>query len=198
MDLFDTDNRMRKVKKPSLSNKAELKKITVQKYRDSICFDAIKDLPKNDEVMSYVSMGLSDAGSFLNSVYEINGAIKEAVICSWTISKINIDRILDFLDSGKIQKLHFLMNDGLLKTNSTKPIYAKLRMEFDKRTDKVSYAVANSHAKIQLYHFENGNFVTISGSGNWTENPRIENYILIGGEKTYNFNANWIKEVING
>ena len=41
------------------------------------------------------------------------------------------------------------------------------------------------------------NYLTISGSGNWSENPRIENYIIIGGESSYDFNCDWIKKIIN-
>lgn len=196
LDLFQ-ENKIVKVKGVSLSNKPALKKIARMEYRNNICIDAIKEFPKENEVSSFVSKGLSDAGSFLNAVYQKEGAIKEAVICTWTISKTNIQRILDFVDEGKIEKLYFLINDGLLNTNSTKPIYAFLRLEFDKRKDKISYAVANTHAKIQMYK-TNEKYITISGSGNWSENPRIENYILIGGAESYNFNSGWVKDLMNG
>ncbi len=100
------------------------------------------------------------------------GTIKEATIATWTISKNNVQKLLNYIDEGKIKKLNVLINDGLLKTNSTKPIYAFMRLEFDKRKDKISYSVANSHAKIQMYESEKGKFTTISGSGNWSEKPK--------------------------
>lgn len=196
IDLFGDSEKMTKVKKPSISGGNDFKKIRRQESRNDIAFNAIERLPENEEVMSFVSMGMSDAGGFLNVVNRTRGVILEACIATWTISKNNIDRILDFVDKGKIKKLSFLINDGLLKTNSTKPIYAYLRQEFDKRSEVISYSVANCHAKIQLYKTTE-HTITISGSGNWSENPRVENYILIGGEQTYDFNKNWINLLIN-
>lgn len=191
MELFENYNKTIKIKDNSKSSKKIQKKF----LRDVECFSALKEIPNDGEICSFVSRGLSDAGSFLYAVSEIEGVIKEAVIATWTISKNNIIKILDYVDSGKIEKLYFLLNDGMLKTNSTKPIYAFLRNEFDKRKNKIKYAVANSHAKIQMYKTEK-KYITISGSGNWSENPRIENYIIICDEETYNFNAKWIKELL--
>lgn len=193
LGLFnDEENKMIKVKKDSMSSKKELKHL----IRDTNCYEALKKFPEDNEIASFVSMGLSDAGSFLFAFYECEGVIDEAIIATWTISKNNILKLLKYVDEGKINKLTVLINDGLLKTNSTKPIYALLRLEFDKRKDKISYVVANSHAKIQMYKSANGKYTTVSGSGNWSENPRIENYVLIGGEETFNFNKNWINKII--
>ena len=36
---------------------------------------------------------------------------------------------------------------------------------------------------------------TVIGSGNWTENPRIENYIIHNCEEIYKFNVDWINEI---
>lgn len=153
-------------------------------------------MPLENETQFFFSAGMSDAGSFLSAVCEFWGDIEEATICTWTISKFNVIRLLEYLDSGKIKKLNFLINDGLLKTNSTKPIYAFLYSEFKKRSDKVHFSVCNTHAKIQMYK-SNGKTITISGSGNWSENPRIENYILVGGVQAYDFNVNYVKDLIN-
>lgn len=196
MDLFNQEgNSIKKIKLDSISSKRELKSKFRQLNRDDNCLDAINEFPNKNEVQSFVSRGMSDAGSFLYSVIAKEGNISEAVIATWTISKNNIKRLLDYIDSGKIGKLYFLINDGLLKTNSTKPIYAFMRLEFDKRPDKIEYAVANSHAKIQMYKTAN-KYLTISGSGNWSENPRIENYIIIGGKEQYEFNTKWIKDLM--
>ena len=194
MDLFGDENKIVKVKSNSRASKSELNQLV----RDTNCYEALEKFPENNEVVSFVSQGLSDAGSFLFAFYEMEGTIKEATIVTWTISMQNVRKLLNYVDEGKILNLNVLINDGLLKTNSTKPIYAFMRLEFDKRKDKIKYAVANSHAKIQMYESENGKKTTISGSGNWSENPRIENYILLGGEYHYGFNTGWVKDIIHG
>ncbi len=197
MDLFGFDNdsaKINKIRKESRAAKREAKANFKQQSRDQNCKDAIDSaggLPAEHEVQSFVSRGMSDAGSFLHVVLDKHKIIDEAVIATWTISRKNIDRLLLALDSGEIKHLTFLINDGLLKTNSTKAIYAYLCIEFNKRADKIKYNVANSHAKIQCYKCGE-NYYTISGSANWSENPRIENFILIGGKQQYEFNKSWI------
>ena len=196
LDLFE-ENKIMKIKQDSKSSKKSIIKIHRQLRRDDNCLNAIDEFPKEGEIQSFVSKGLSDAGSFLYAINKLEGVIEEAVIATWTISKNNILKLLEYVDDGSIKKLTVLINDGLSKTNSTKPIYAFMRLEFDKRKDKISYAVANSHAKIQMYKTSTKH-LTISGSGNWSENPRIENYIIISGKETYDFNVGWVKDIING
>lgn len=193
MDLFGHENKIKKVNKKSISSKAEMKKIERLLYRDKHCKEVV-DFPNNDEVSIYVSRGLSDAGSFLYAFYEKFGIIEEAFIATWTISKANVLKLIEYVDSGKIKNLTFLLNDGMLETSSTKPIYGLLRVEFDKRKN-IKYSVANSHAKVQAYK-SGETMITISGSGNWSLNPRIEDYVLIGGEKTFNFTKNWIQDLM--
>lgn len=197
-DLFEIgeENKIKKIKGDSISNKSELKSLARQLNRDINCLEAIELFPKENEICSFVSKGMSDAGSFLYAINEKLGVIEELTICTWTISKNNIKRLLDYVDEGKVLKLNFLINDGMLNTNSTKPIYAFMRLEFDQRKDKIKYSVVNSHAKIQMYKVAE-NYLTISGSGNWSENPRIENYIIIGGKNSYDFNYKWINDIIN-
>lgn len=192
MDLFGHENKIKKVNKKSISSKAEMKKIDRLLYRDKHCKEVV-DFPSNDEVSIYVSNGLSDAGSFLYAFYEKFGIIEEALIATWTISRANVLKLIEYIDSGKIKNLTFLLNDGMLKTSSTKPIYGLLRVEFDKRN--IKYSVANSHAKVQAYK-SGETMITISGSGNWSLNPRIEDYVLIGGKKTFDFTKNWIQDLM--
>lgn len=193
-DLFDDEvDLQKKIKGDSISSK----KVERQLMRDTNCMEALESFPKNNEVCSFASKGLSDAGSFLFAFYELEGVIEEAVIATWTISKNNVKKLLDYVDEGRIKKLTVLMNDGLLKTNSTKPIYAYMCLEFDKRKDKISFAIANSHAKIQMYKSEKGKYATVSGSANWSENPRIENFIVLGGKEVFEYNRNWITDIVN-
>lgn len=193
MDLFGSENRMIKVKDDSKYSGNKEKKIVRQLFRDEHCSNAIIDFPNNSEVAIYISYGLSDAGSFLYAFYEKYGVIEEAYIATWTISKNNVLKLLDYVDSGKILNLTFLLNDGMLKTASTKPIYGLLRNEFDNRN--IKYAVANSHAKVQAYKSKKNSCV-ISGSGNWSLNPRIEDYVLIGGNDFFEFTKNWINKIV--
>jgi hypothetical protein len=41
----------------------------------------------------------------------------------------------------------------------------------------------------------NIDYITISGSGNWSENPRIENYTITNDKERFLFHQSWMLEV---
>ena len=54
-----------------------------------------------------------------------------------------------------------------------------------------------SHAKIAVLETEKGNYYTVEGSGNFSFNARLEQYIIDNDEKLFIFSNEWIKEVEN-
>ena len=137
MDLFgDTENKIKKVKKNSIYSRREIKQNLKLQYRKEHCKNVIIEFPENNEISVYISHGLSDAGGFCYAFIEKIGVIDEAYIATWTISKKNVEDLIKYLDEGKIKKLTFLLNDGMLKTANTKPIYARLRTEFNVKKKK--------------------------------------------------------------
>jgi hypothetical protein len=38
-------------------------------------------------------------------------------------------------------------------------------------------------------------YITVSGSGNWSENPRIENYCITNDQVKFEFHKSWMLEV---
>ena len=64
--------------------------------------------------------------------------------------------------------------------------------------DKIIFKVCNSHAKTFSCSDMEGNYYTITGSGNWTINPRIEMYHIFNIKEMYNFNKEWMLELLIG
>jgi len=52
-----------------------------------------------------------------------------------------------------------------------------------------------SHAKINILETEKGNYYSIEGSGNFSYNARLEQYIIDNDKKLFDFSNEWIKEV---
>ena len=197
MTLFDYDAPVTKVRIEARAEKTKIKKEVKFEMRNENCINLILSaggFPEEGEIMQFVSDGASDTGGFFSALLEIYGEIDEMYLSTWTISMANVQRLLNAVDNGKLKKLYFLINDGLLKTNSTKAIWGAINESFPKRG--IKYKAVNSHSKIFCCKVGDKYF-TISGSGNWSENPRIENYIIVGGEKSYNFNKKWMLEQIN-
>lgn len=198
MTLFDDGLiNITNIKIEARAERALLKKSHKAIQRNENCQNLIKSaggFPNEGEIISFLSNGASDTGGFFSSIIEEFGIIDEMYLSTWTISKQNVIRILDAIDAGQLKEFSFLINDGLLKTNSTKSIYSFLSDEFNAR--KIKFKAINSHAKIFCVRCGN-RYITVSGSGNWSENPRIENYMILGSKDIFNFNKSWMVEQVN-
>lgn len=58
-----------------------------------------------------------------------------------------------------------------------------------------TWTISNSHAKTFSISDKNGNFITVSGSANWSENPRIENFLILNDENLFNHHKDWMSEL---
>jgi len=195
MGLFDEIEEVSNVKIKARAEKREIKQSLKFSMRNDNLRNIINDcggLPENNELIEFVSDGTSDTGGFFSLIIEELGAIDEMYLSTWTISRENVLRILKEIDKGNLKHFEFLINNGLLKTNSTKSIWGLICNEFSKRG--IKYKAVNSHAKIFSVKIKN-RYITVSGSGNWSENPRIENYFIIGGKEAFDFNKNWMQEL---
>jgi hypothetical protein len=197
MGLFDDIEEVTTVKIAARAEKQAIKKSLKTLHRNENCETLIRlagGLPQNDEILNFVSDGSSDTGGFFTAILKEFGTIDEMYLSTWTISMQNVNRLLEAFDSRLVKEFSFLINDGLLKTNSTKAIWGAINEQFKARN--IKFRAVNSHAKIFCVRCKD-RFITVSGSGNWSENPRIENYFIIGGEQSFYFNKKWMLEQLN-
>lgn len=148
-------------------------------------------LPKKGECLLIKSNGTSDTGSLFHSMSE-TGTIEEMYLSTWIISRNNIDYICEQIDNGNIQSLTFIIS--VRQKQLKKANYAHMVEEFQKRP-QVKFRVCNCHAKTFSCKIGD-NYYTSTGSGNWTKNPRIENYIVINDKEPFLHNKEWMTELI--
>lgn len=194
MTLFENSIPVSNVRIAARAEKMKIRKDLRFSERNEKCKDLINSaggFPDNDEIVNLVSNGASDTGGFFTAILDEFGFIDELYVSTWTISMQNVQRLLEAFDTRKVKEFKFLINDGLLKTNSTKSIWGAINDLFPKRG--IEYRAVNAHAKIFCCRIGE-RYITVSGSGNWSENPRIENYFIIGGKQTFDFNKKWIVE----
>ena len=70
-------------------------------------------------------------------------------------------------------------------------------IELFAKSNKMKLAFAWSHAKIFLAKTKCGKHIVFEGSGNLSDNARIEQYILEDNRQIYDFHKSWINEIIN-
>jgi hypothetical protein len=62
--------------------------------------------------------------------------------------------------------------------------------------------IALCHAKVSVFvsaqeDADQKRYISINGSPNWTENPRIESGVVLCSKQTANMHIKWIMEMIN-
>jgi hypothetical protein len=155
--------------------------------------NSVNGLPKENEAVLIKTNGCSDTGSIYSEISNTFN-LDTLYLSTWIISKENIERILKDIDSGKLKKVFFVVSKRLKELKKSN--YAFLVEEFSKRKSNCFFRIANSHAKTFSVSTICGNNFTVTGSGNWTENPRIENYVIFNDIEVLNHNKEWMLEVL--
>jgi len=68
---------------------------------------------------------------------------------------------------------------------------ADILLKLDKENDNFKLIKKNSHAKVTLIKAKN-EYIVISGSGNYSTNPKIEQYTILKNKELYNFHKEWM------
>jgi hypothetical protein len=69
-------------------------------------------------------------------------------------------------------------------------------ISYSQKNKNTKVGFAWNHAKVFLAKTTSGKYIVFEGSGNLSDNARIEQYIIEDNEKTYNFHKKWITEIL--
>jgi hypothetical protein len=199
-DLFQVEHPKTSLKRTNngiaSAAKAAYKSEVKRTERDAEFKTILEDIggmPLKNQIASIKTNGLSDTGSIFRNLVN-NHKMNELFLATWIISPENINSICDAIDSGQLQSVVMVCStrmDELKKAHAN-----KLKEEFLKRNTKISFKICNSHAKVFSISDFKGNNYTICGSGNWTENPRIEYYLILNNDDVFNHNKEWMTKLI--
>jgi len=196
-ELFDFPKNTVIKTNDKLSFKAS-KKIETQNLRVSKRDDNFKEImselsgfPKTNQYQAIKTNGTSDCGSIFTYALDNWEEIQEMYLATWTISKANIKRLSESVLSGKLKKLTMVFSSTLKAANPA--LYSCLVISL-KDFENVKLKEINSHAK--TFSISNGvDYITVSGSANWSENPRIENFLILNDKDLFEHHKEWMSEL---
>jgi hypothetical protein len=172
-------------------NKAEQKRM-MKKEEAAAILAAVGGVPAPGEFCDIISNGQSNAGGFYEVLRDRWGKVKHLALATWIINRHYVDMIFDDLESGKLESITFILSNRMSQLTHHTAVFNRLKT-LAADNNKIDLRVCNSHAKV--YALTDGNdFITISGSGNWSDNPRIENYVISNDRSRYEFHAAWMRE----
>lgn len=154
--------------------------------------EVFTEMPKPGEAHFIVSNGTFDYFTLIPiAIQLLGGKVDDFYFSTRTMNQSNVKSLFDLFDSGKIMNIHALV--GLYFKQREANVFNYLYEGIQKRGQKV-FSNEN-HSKITLLR-GGGNFITICGSANFTSNPRIEQYSIHNSMVLFDFNKQWMDEII--
>lgn len=182
--LFSSDDLVEEKKEPkSRSLKTKSKKIDKKiGLENSICSDVIGKLEK-DSIIQFVTKGEWSTHDLIFHILNQIGSA-ELTIATWSVTSPVVSQIANMIDKGMITKLDGLF-DWRMKVRCPE---AEQFMKFN----CANIRLVNCHAKVTVIKNDNWS-ITIVGSANLTNNPRIESGVIFTDKETADFNLEWMR-----
>jgi len=170
------------------------------KYDEIVCYKTKKFTDViGDELKKNVQYRLVTEQSF-NAIIVIDYLLKkyeltEIYIAVYRMNEVSVNKLKGIIDSGDIACSILL--SSFFRENKRYEKWAEELIMYAERKEKVNIAFAVNHAKVFLAKTKDNRHIVFEGSGNLSDNARIEQYLIEDNEVTYNFHKEWISETLN-
>jgi hypothetical protein len=119
--------------------------------------------------------------------------IEELHIAIYRINEPTVEDLISLIDAGRIKKATFIISSFFNQTKKPERWALRLR-EYCEGNPNTQHTYTWNHAKIVAAKTKTGHYV-FEGSGNMSDNARIEQYLYENCEETYNFHRDWMDEL---
>lgn len=147
-------------------------------------------LPHKNEQLRLITMQSFNSIAFIELVAKTE-IITEGILVIFAINMKAAKSLIDLFESGKIQKLNLVISSV---RNAGYSIKSKA-VEMLSEVKEISMCFVNSHAKISALKTGENNYYVIEGSGNFSYNGRIEQYIIDNDQYMFEFTQQWVTKM---
>lgn len=100
-------------------------------------------------------------------------------------------------ESGQIKKAWFIVSDLFWKYRNKEAhqVYRTFR-KFCQETGTWQHGYMDNHAKITCIKDNSGNHFVMEGSGNLSDNAKIEQLLFENNRKSFEFHSGWIRDAV--
>lgn len=147
-------------------------------------------LPKHKEQLRLITMNSFNTSAFIELIAG-REIIEKAILVIFAINYQAAQLLIDLVKIRNIKSLELIISSV---RNAGYSIKSKA-VELLAMHKEIKMCFVNSHAKISAIKTERGNHYIIEGSGNYSYNGRIEQYVIDNDKELFNFTENWIQEM---
>lgn len=151
--------------------------------------------PKKGEQWRIITEKQFNAFNLIIDVLQKN-FIEEVYIAIYRINEPTVEALQEMIASGRIKHATFILSNFFLQTKRPERWAQQLLLFCKDNPDKTSYAYVHNHAKVICIKDDVGNYYVFEGSGNMSDNARIEQYIYENDEQMFNFHKQWMNNLI--
>ena len=112
--------------------------------------------------------------------------IKNLYASTYSISVRVVESLMELYDAGMIDSITLLVSDSLIKRN---PVTIDKIESLASSRGNVKILYTWNHSKITLAETVSGYYI-IEGSGNWSENAAIQQYLFANSKALFEFRKN--------
>lgn len=122
--------------------------------------------------------------------------IIEMYLAVYRINEPTVQTLIDFIKSGKIKKSVFVISSFFNQTKKPEQ-WAIMLKEFADKTESCQHVYTHNHSKVLAVKTSDNEYFVFEGSGNMSDNARIEQYIYEHSKQSFEFHKKWITELCN-
>ena len=172
-----------------------LKKLMINQHRHMIKAKALSDLcikPNPGEQYRIITEKQFNAFAFLLTLLETE-VIEEMYIAIYRINEPTVTSIINYIEAGKIKQASFVISNFFNQTKKPEKWAIQLKMFCDSH-ENCRHAYVHNHAKVVAARTITGHYV-FEGSGNMSDNARIEQYLYENSRESFEFHKDWINSL---
>lgn len=122
------------------------------------------------------------------------GIIEDLHIAIYRINDPTVNWIIRAIEDGRIRKATFVISSFFNQTKKPERWARRLR-EFCDSCDRTKHVYTHNHSKVVAILDDRSNHYVFEGSGNMSDNARIEQYRYENNEAVYDFHCRWMEDL---
>ena len=150
--------------------------------------DQIPPLPDPGWTYHVLVDGSFDFWTWVPGIVHELGTAEQFYGATWAMNGRNVQELLSLMDAGKLKEVAMITGRFFKRVR----IAAYIHMVEGLKKRGGRYVIFRNHAKIILIH-KRPHWITVEGSANFTDNPRLEQYTVTNDWGLYAFHRKWME-----
>ena len=118
----------------------------------------------------------------------------EIYIAVYRMNLLSVNKLKSIIDGGNVKC--FILLSSFFRENKRYERWAEELLMYAENKKDVEISFAVNHAKVFIAKTKDNRHIVFEGSGNLSDNARIEQYLIEDNEVTYNFHKQWIIDTL--